>query len=335
MRSSCLLALALCLLVLPLAGAALAQSASIPPPGAGYLLPDGSIRIVGPAELAGVIGKLDDLYTQQHPGTKFTYVPGNNLASIYSLEFDATAFAPTTAFFPGSLTYADIAHGPPFSVRMAHGSLQPGTQTSPYVVIVNAANPITHLTVGELASIFTQPLRQRVFSRWSQLGIRAALASAPIVACGLPWSDHFPSENTDFSDEFFTRRFGNAPPVDTYRGFKTYSEVGAFVAATPGAIGVTAANQVPAGVKVVGIVEGVFARPQTAAPAEIAAGHYPLDRYLYLNVHAVSGKPLDPLVLDYLRMVLSPVGQQVIAAQSSGYIPLTATEMQEDLARLQ
>ena len=330
MRTSRIVWLALCALLLP----CVVTHAQAPAAGAGYRLPDGSIRIVGPAELEGLIGKLDDLYTQQHPGTKLNYVTGNNLASIYSLEFDATAFAPTTAFFPGSLTYADIAHGPPFSVRMAHASLQPGTETSPYVVIVNAANPIASLTITELASIFTQPLRQRVYSRCGQLGIKTALASAPIAACGLPWSDHFPSENTDFSDEFFTRRFGNPPPVDNYQGFKTYAEAGAFVAATPGAIAIVAANQVPSGVKAVGIVDGVFARPQTATPAEIAAGHYPLDRYLYLNVHAVSGRPLDPLVLDYLRMVLSPAGQQVIASQTSGYIPLTPTEMQEELAKL-
>jgi hypothetical protein len=59
----------------------------------GYLMADGSIRIVGLDDMEGIVTGLNTLYAKTHPGTRFTYVKGNSLAAIYSLNFDATAFA--------------------------------------------------------------------------------------------------------------------------------------------------------------------------------------------------------------------------------------------------
>jgi phosphate transport system substrate-binding protein len=218
---------------------------------------------------------------------------------------------------------------------MAHGSLQPQAKLSPLAVIVNPANPMTHASISQLAAIFTQPMRQLVATHWNQAGVKGDLATQAIAPCGLPWTDHYPSEDIAFGDDVFVAKFANAPPVPNYTIFKTYAEVAQYVAATPAAIGIIALDQVTPGVKVIGITDSPLGKPQTGTADQIAAGHYPLDRFLYINVHAVSGKPLDPFVLEYLRMVLSPEGQRAIAQEGEGYIPLSPLEAQNELAKLQ
>ena len=48
----------------------------------GYLMPDGSIRIVGLDDMEGIVTGLNALYAKTHPGTRFTYVKGDSLAAI-------------------------------------------------------------------------------------------------------------------------------------------------------------------------------------------------------------------------------------------------------------
>ena len=46
------------------------------------------------------------------------------------------------------------------------------------------------------------------------------------------------------------------------------------------------------------------------------------------------GQPIDPLVKEYLRLVLSKQGQQIIAAEEDTYVPLSAVEAAAELEKL-
>lgn len=59
-----------------------------------------------------------------------------------------------------------------------------------------------------------------------------------------------------------------------------------------------------------------------ATPDNAANGSYPLGRFLYVYVNKHPNKPLPPLEREFITMVLSKVGQQVVI--KDGYIPLTA-----------
>ena len=49
------------------------------------------------------------------------------------------------------------------------------------------------------------------------------------------------------------------------------------------------------------------------------SGKYPLSRFLYIYVNKAPGKPLDPLVKEYLKLILSKEGQEVVV--KDGYLP--------------
>ena len=62
------------------------------------------------------------------------------------------------------------------------------------------------------------------------------------------------------------------------------------------------------------------------------SGKYPLSRYLYVYVNVAPGKPLDPLIREFLKYVLSNEGQQIVV--KDGYIPIPAAVQREEAAKL-
>jgi len=114
-----------------------------PPQGAGYILPDGAIQIVGWDDLIGLFERLNALYAKSHPGSRFRYVPGNLIAPQHSLIFGETAFAPIGMEFSSNLVsaYRALVKAPTFSVRIAHGAVGSTAKLSPLVFIVHPSNP--------------------------------------------------------------------------------------------------------------------------------------------------------------------------------------------------
>jgi len=65
---------------------------------------------------------------------------------------------------------------------------------------------------------------------------------------------------------------------------------------------------------------------------DVVSGKYPLSRFLYIYVNKAPGKPLDPVVREFLKLVLSREGQDIVV--KDGYYPLSAKIVQEELAKL-
>ena len=61
-------------------------------------------------------------------------------------------------------------------------------------------------------------------------------------------------------------------------------------------------------------------------------GTYPLTRYLFVYVNKKPNQPLAPLDGEFIKMVLSKTGQQVVI--KDGYIPLPAKVVEKELAKL-
>jgi phosphate transport system substrate-binding protein len=61
-------------------------------------------------------------------------------------------------------------------------------------------------------------------------------------------------------------------------------------------------------------------------------GTYPLARYLYIYVNKKPGKPLPPIEGEFLKLVLSRAGQEVV--MKDGYDPITADTAVRELKKL-
>lgn len=69
-----------------------------------------------------------------------------------------------------------------------------------------------------------------------------------------------------------------------------------------------------------------------ASPAMAVAGKYPLSRFLYTYVNKHPSKDLSPLEGEFIKLVLSKSGQEVVL--KDGYIPLPAAVVDRTLQKL-
>lgn len=63
------------------------------------------------------------------------------------------------------------------------------------------------------------------------------------------------------------------------------------------------------------------------------SGSYPLSRFLYVYVNKAPNKPLAPLEREFIKLVLSKQGQEVVV--KDGYIPLPATVVERISKKLE
>ncbi|TNF81457.1 MAG: phosphate-binding protein, partial [Gammaproteobacteria bacterium] len=105
------------------------------------------------------------------------------------------------------------------------------------------------------------------------------------------------------------------------------------VASSLNGIGYSGIGYITSGVRSLALAEEEGA-PAIAANAEnVASGEYPLARYLYVYVNKKPDTPLPPLEQEFLKLVLSREGQEVVA--KDGYIPVSARIAGRELRRLQ
>ncbi len=69
-----------------------------------------------------------------------------------------------------------------------------------------------------------------------------------------------------------------------------------------------------------------------ATPANAVSGDYALGRFLFVYVNKHPNKPIAPLEREFLKMVLSQEGQEVVI--KDGYIPVPAKVVEKQLAKV-
>lgn len=70
-----------------------------------------------------------------------------------------------------------------------------------------------------------------------------------------------------------------------------------------------------------------------ATPENSVSGKYPLARFLYVYVNKEPNKPLPPLEREFVKLILSKTGQEVVL--KDGYIPLPGRVVQGTMSNLQ
>jgi phosphate transport system substrate-binding protein len=104
------------------------------------------------------------------------------------------------------------------------------------------------------------------------------------------------------------------------------------VTSSANGIGYSGIGYKTSGVKAVPLAKKAGGDFVEATPENAVAGKYPLSRFLYVYVNKQPNKPLAPLEQEFLKMVLSQTGQQVVI--KDGYIPLPAKVVEKTLATI-
>jgi len=223
----------------------------------------------------------------------------------------------------------------PFAIKVATGSLGSLGKTATSVILVAKDNPIQGLTLAQLDAIYsTSRLRgHSAVSTWGDLGLTGDWATRSIYLYGLKSPNGIEQyfkwqvmnggvykENIHFlKGKGFTHAFTVASnDMHTQIGGLTYAML---------------ANLTP-DVKVVPLAKdesGPFIEPTIQS---VYTHQYPLSRFVYIYLNRKPGTPIEPKVKEFLKLVLSKQGQQVVASEGV-FLPLTPEVVKEELAKLE
>jgi phosphate transport system substrate-binding protein len=195
-------------------------------------------------------------------------------------------------------------------------------------VFVHKDNPIKGLSFEQVDSIFSSTYKRngRNIEAWGALGLTGDWAGKPISLYGR----NSTSGTYGYFKEHALKKGDFKSSVKEQGGS---SAVVQGVANDLAAIGYSGIGYGTSGVKALPLSEKT-GEPFVEPTYENAiSGKYPLSRYLLVYVNKKPGQPIDPLVGEFIRFVLSKGGQQVVV--KDGYFPLTAATVAEQLALLQ
>ena len=302
-----------------------------------YVLPDGSVQIVGNDGLDEVIAQLNALFVRNHPGIRFQTVMKGSSTGMPALTAGVTAFAPLTRdMWPGDRAAFKQTHGyDATAVKIGYNGFGPRAphKTAP-AVYVHRSNPLAGMSLEQLAQVFTAGALPGDINLWSQLGLKDKWAPRRIHAYGL-------RDDGGFATGIRQARLGGYPFAAKYEMLASREAVIAAVAQDPFGIallGWVDAAKTSDQVRILPLSQRTGDAFYTPSYEDVRAGHYPLSAAVQLYVNRVPGKPLDPLVKEYLRLALAPEGQAILAAQKDteeGYVPLSAEDVAQQRAVLE
>ena len=195
-------------------------------------------------------------------------------------------------------------------------------------VFVHKDNPIAGMTMPQVDAVFSSTRKcgeAADMTDWGQLGLTGAWQGRTFQLYGRNsvsgtygyFKEHALCKG-DFKNNV-NEQPGSASVVQS-------------VTTTVNAIGYSGIGYVTSGVKTVPLANKA-GEPFVAATAENAiSGEYPLSRFLYVYVNKHPNKPLAPLEKEFMKMVLSKAGQQVVV--KDGYIPMPAKVVEAELKKL-
>jgi phosphate transport system substrate-binding protein len=194
-------------------------------------------------------------------------------------------------------------------------------------VLVNKDNPVKGLTMEQVDGIFSSTNKcggEKSIETWGDAGV-AAWGAKSIQLYGRNsvsgtygyFKEHALCKG-DFKNNV-NEQPGSASVVQS-------------VTSSANGIGYSGMGYTTSGVKMVPLAKKGSTTFVEATPENAIAGAYPLTRYLYVYVNKKPNQPLAPLDNEFIKMVLSKTGQQVVI--KDGYIPLPAKVVDKVLATL-
>lgn len=194
-------------------------------------------------------------------------------------------------------------------------------------VFVHKDNPVKGLSMPVVDAIFSSTRKcgmEKDVTKWGQAGLSGAWGARDIQLYGRNsvsgtygyFKEHALCKG-DFKNNV-NEQPGSASVVQS-------------VATSINGIGYSGIGYKTSGVRAVPL-KGADGEFYEANEKNALSGKYPLARFLYVYVNKAPNKPVRPVDAEFLKMVLSKQGQEIV--EKDGYIPLPAAEVKKARARL-
>jgi phosphate transport system substrate-binding protein len=270
----------------------------------------------------------------------------NNLMTLWAEEFrkfypnivpeikgegSSSAFpaliAGSATFGPMSRDAKQAGEQDEFEKRFGYKATLLKTSIDMLAVYVHKDNPLAGLTLQQVDAIFSKTRKgghAKDITTWGDLGLGGDWKTRPITLYGRNSASGtygYFKEHALFKGDY----------KDAVKEQPGSSAVVSSVANDIGGIGYSGIGYMTADVRAVPL--GMAADKMIpATPANAYSGEYPLSRFLFLAVNFKPGSQLDPLRGEFIKLVYSKQGQEVVV--KDGYFPVTARLAKTELARV-
>ena len=278
----------------------------------------GNINSVGSDTMNNMMALWAETFRKMYPNVKIQIEGKGSGTAPPALIAGTSQFGPMSR--PMRATEIDQ-----FEAKYGYKPTQVRTSYDALAIYVSKDNPLEKLTLAQADAVFSKTRRRggKNVATWGDLGLTGDWAARPVSIYGRNsasgtygfFKEHV-LQNGDYRDSV-KEQPGSASVVQGV----TEDRFG---------IGYSGIGYKTSGVKALQLAD----KDQyfDGAYANVTSGKYPLSRYLYVYVNKAPGKPLDPLVKEYLKLVLSKDGQEVVV--KDGYLPLPPSIVSEELKKL-
>jgi phosphate transport system substrate-binding protein len=194
-------------------------------------------------------------------------------------------------------------------------------------VFVHKDNPIEGLTLQQTDAIFSSTRTcggSEDIVNWGQLGLGGAWATRGIQLYGR-------NSVSGTYGYFKQHALCKGDFKNTVNEQPGSASVVQSISASLNGIGYSGVGYTTSSVRAVPLASDSGKPFVEATPVNAINGSYPLARFLYVYVNKEPGKEMDPITRQFLTMVLSRQGQEVVV--KDGYIPLPASVAERELAK--
>jgi len=282
----------------------------------------GSLRGVESNTVTSLLQLWEDGFTRIYPGVHFQVDIGGSGQGGPRLTAGTADFAFISREMMGRevTPFIEKFGRKPMDIEVSGGSFADKAFTDAVVFIVNKQNPLNRISFDQLDAIYSATHNRGLktpITTWGQLGLTGDWADKPIHMWGVEIPNGY--------DVFVNMRvLANGQWKDGIESQHTVIPLSDKVGADKYAISYTglAWDDSPnTKVLALSIHEGGPYIPATFQT--VAAQTYPLSRVIYIFFNQPPGKPVNPVLLEFLRYILSRQGQQQIVKDGI-YTPLPA-----------
>ena len=281
----------------------------------------GSLSSIGSDTMNNMMTFWAETFRKMYPNVKIQVEGKGSTTAVPALINGTAQFGPMSREMRG----AEIDQ---FEAKYGYKPTQLRTSYDALAVYVNKDNPIGKLTLAQVEAIFSKTRRRGYkedVKTWGQLGLTGDWANRPISLYGR----NAASGTYGFFKEFALK---NGDYKTTVKEQPGSASVVQGITADRFGIGYSGIGYKTSGVKAVPLAELPTGTFSNGSYEDVKAGKYPLLRFLFIYINKAPGKPLDPLVAEFVKLILSKEGQQEVV--KDGYMPLTAAQVQAELAKI-
>jgi phosphate transport system substrate-binding protein len=279
----------------------------------------GNINSVGSDTMNNMMALWAETFRKTYPNVKIQIEGKGSGTAPPALIAGTSQFGPMSrAMKAAEIDQFEAKYGyKPTQIRTSHDAL---------AVYVSKDNPLDKLTLAQVDAVFSKTRRRggKNVNTWGDLGLTGDWASRPVSIYGR----NSASGTYGFFKEHVLQTGDYKDSVKEQPGSASVVQG---VTEDRFGIGYSGIGYRTSGVKPLQLAE----KDQffDGSYANVTSGKYPLSRFLYIYINKAPGKPLDPLVKEYVKLILSKEGQEVVV--KDGYLPLTAAIVTEELKKLE